>query len=494
MNNTGTDYKRIDRSDPMGILYFFIRILSYLPIWISRQILLIPFFRKLFFKFFRKLLDVQLKTRKEYPHRIQQDKHALMYAILNMMDKTIFNAPTMHVKRKRLTLFINIFLNRLPLIEQYRKNTGDYPPAFLTIGIGKYCNLDCIGCYANCQDAASEKLSWELMDKIVTEKRNLWGSFFTVITGGEPLVWKSQGKDLFDLAEKHSDQLFMFYTNATLITEKTVKRMNELGNITPAISIEGYEKETDGRRGKGTYAKIMNAMKLLKEGGVGFGISVTATKENAEMLCDDKIYDYYFNEMGAAYGWVFQYMPIGRSHTLDLLVTPEQRIQLLRTIQRLIKDKRYFITDFWNSGTCIEGCISAGRYGGYLYIDWNGNITPCAFNPYSPVNIYDVYKEGKNLNDVLKAPYFKAIRDWQDEYGVRREKDEIGNWITPCICKDHYKDLRPLIDKYKPQPVDESAKEALEDTSYEAGMIQHGEDLKKTIGPIWEKEYIQGKK
>ncbi len=493
MNRSSSEYERVDRSDPMGILYFFISILSYIPGWLTREILLIPPCRVIFFKLFRKLMDKQLKTRKEFPLRIQQDKHALMYAIFNMTMKTIFNAPTMHVKRKRLNMFIDIFLNRLPKIEQYRKEHGEYPPGFLTIGIGKFCNLKCTGCYANSDDAACEKLSWDTMDKILTQKKNLWGSYFTVITGGEPLVWRSQGKDLFDLAEKHSDQLFMFYTNGTLINEKTIKRMNELGNVSPAISIEGYEKETDGRRGKGTYAKIMNAMKLLRDNGVGFGISVTATRENAEMLCNDEIYDYYFNTMGAAYGWVFQYMPIGRSHTLDLLVTTEQRIKLLRNIQRLIKEKEYFITDFWNGGTCVEGCISAGRYGGFLYIDWNGNITPCAFNPYSPVNIHDVFKEGKDLNDVLQAPYFKAIRDWQDKYGVRREKDEIGNWITPCICKDHYKDLRPLIDKYKPKPIDEPAREALEDETYKSGMIKHGEDLEKAIGPIWEDEYINKK-
>jgi len=149
------------------------------------------------------------------------------------------------------------------------------------------------------------------------------------------------------------------------------------------------------------------------------------------------------------------------------------------------------MVDFWNSGTCVEGCISAGSQGGFLYIDWNGNITPCAFNPYSAVNIYDIYKEGKNLNDVLQAPYFKAIREWQNHYGVQRTKDEIGNWITPCLCKDHYNDLRPLIDKYKPVPIDEPAREALNDNDYKKGMIKHGKDLAKVINPIWEKEYIE---
>ena len=78
----------------------------------------------------------------------------------------------------------------------------------------------------------------------------------------------------------------------------------------------------------------------------------------------------------------------------------------------------------------------------------------------------------------------------KEKYGVKRVKDEIGNWITPCLCKDHYKDLRPLIDKYKPTPIDEPAKQALEDNNYKKGMIKHGKDLAEQIDPIWEKEYI----
>jgi len=481
----------VDRSDGLGVLYRFIRLFAMVPTAVLREILMIPIFRKMFFYLFKRLMDRQLKTRKEFPDQVQRDKHSLMMAIFDMISEAIFNAKSGHVKRKRLKMFLDIFLARVPQIEDFKKKYGSYPPSFLVIGIGKYCNLKCTGCYANSDSDACEKLEWDVLDKIIAEKKRLWGSCFTVITGGEPLVYKSKGKTLFDLAEKHSDQLFMFYTNGVLIDQKVVDRLNELGNLTPAVSVEGYEKETDERRGKGTYKKIMAAMKLLKDNKIGFGISLTATNLNAELLSGDKIYDYYFQECGASYAWMFQYMPIGRKKTLDLLVTPQQRLKLFRTVKHLIKDKRYFITDFWNSGSCVEGCISAGRYGGYLYIDWNGHVAPCAFNPYSPINIYDAYKEGKDLNDILQEPFFKAIRKWQCDYGLTRKKDEIGNWITPCISKDHYKDLRPMLDKYKPLPIDEPARQALEDESYKDGMIKHGEELAEVLGPVWEKEYLK---
>jgi len=87
-------------------------------------------------------------------------------------------------------------------------------------------------------------------------------------------------------------------------------------------------------------------MKNLKEAGVPFGISVTATKNNAEIAVSDELMNYYFNECGAVYGWIFQIMPIGRAKGLDLMVSPEQRLAMYRRTQHLIKDRKLFIADF----------------------------------------------------------------------------------------------------------------------------------------------------
>jgi len=75
--------------------------------------------------------------------------------------------------------------------------------------------------------------------------------------------------------------------------------------------------------------------------------------------------DFYFEKQEALYGWIFQYMPIGRSYTLDLMVTPQQRKWMFEKEQQLIRDKSLFIADFWNSGAVANGCISGGRPGGY---------------------------------------------------------------------------------------------------------------------------------
>ena len=160
--------------------------------------------------------------------------------------------------------------------------------------------------------------------------------------------------------------------------------------------------------------------------------------------------------------------------------------------KHLVKDKKLFVADFWNSGAVAGGCISAGRESaGYLYIDWDGNVSPCAFNPYTPVNIHDVYANGKTLNDVLKEPFFEAIRQWQKDYYTEQPVDKKGNIIMTCPIKDHYEMMRGLIDKHKPKPLDEAAREALKDPEYKKGMIWYHEGMAKATDDIWREEYLE---
>lgn len=429
----------------------------------------------------------------KFPQRVQEDKYFMAKAIIGAMDKVLDNAKNApHVRKGIANFLVNVGFNlNNDQVKNFQKEYGRRPPSFLVISPGKFCNLKCTGCYANSSSANSEKLDWDIFDKILTEKTELWGSHFTVISGGEPLLYKSRGKTLLDIVKKHQDNYFLMFTNGTLIDRAMAKKIAEVGNLTPAISVEGFEAETDKRRGKGVHQKIVAAMKYLQEEGVPVGVSITATDENAELVVSDKFINYYFNELGAVYGWIFQLMPIGRADCLNLMVSPEKRIKMFRKTQKLVREKGIFIADFWNSGCASSGCISAGREGGYLYIEWNGNITPCVFNPYSPVNINEVYKNNGTLNDVLQAPFFESIRKWQNDYALERKKSEMGNFLVPCAIKDHYDSMQLILKKHKPLPIDEAAKNALEDTAYQEGLKKYGEEVVRATEDIWKKEYLE---
>lgn len=372
-------------------------------------------------------------------------------------------------------------------ISHFSKQFGMNPPGFLTISPGKTCNLQCTGCYASAGPTA-EKLDWSTFDRIITEAKTLWGVRFINISGGEPLAYRSEGKGLLDAAEKHPDLFFLFFTNGTLIDEKTAQRMAALGNVTPAISVEGWRERTDERRGVGVFDKILAAMEQLRKAGVFFGISLTATRHNAEEILSEEFIDYFFEQQGAFYGWIFQYMPIGRSFTLDLMPTPGQRLWMWKRSWEIVKKHKIFLADFWNHGTLSNGCIAGGRAhgGGYLYIDWNGHVSPCVFVPYSPVNVKDIYAQGGTLNDVWANPFFADIRAWQESYMQSK-----GNWLAPCLNRDHHAVLSQLIARHEPEPIDESAQAALLDPDYGKGLEHYGELYENLSKSIWDEQYLQ---
>ncbi|MDA8168981.1 MAG: radical SAM/SPASM domain-containing protein [Nitrospiraceae bacterium] len=433
-----------------------------------------------------------VRNEDDRPPLIQEARCLMLKNLLHTVNAALSDG---RIAPEVFRAVVNNFIGRILLQEEdrtreFHQEHGVYPPAFLTISPTRKCNLFCTGCYASSSAGDAETLGYDIFNRIIREKKELWGSYFNVISGGEPLLYKSGGKTLFDILEENSDCYFMMYTNSTLITKQVAERMAGLGNITPAISVEGFEKETDTRRGRGVFRRIVSAMENLREAGVPFGISATATRLNAESIMSDEFTDFYFNKMGAIYGWVFQYMPIGRSITIDLMITPEQRLALFRNEQRMIKESRVFLVDFWNGGPYSLGCISAGRPGGYFYIDWNGNMAPCAFFPYYLSNIHDIYREGRTLNDVLFSPYFESIRDWQNGYGYRQPASKMDNLIVPCMIRDHFEDAYGVIKQYGAKPLDNNAEQALGDSDYRRRMAEYGKDVKAITQELWEQEFL----
>ena len=445
-------------------------------------------------------LDLKLRERSlgdrgaGCPPGVREEKYCMIRNLLSVADRALSGDNISPSVRRGI---FESFLKNTLLGKDRRKKQlflerfGIAPPGFITVSPTKACNLKCEGCYAGSSSAFNEKLPFHVFDRIISEKTESWGSHFTVISGGEPLMYNDGGHDLFEIFSRHRDNFFLMYTNGTLINEKTAARMAGAGNITPAISVEGYEAETDARRGRGTYRKIMKAFENLRREGVPFGISLTATRNNAELVTDEELMRFYTEEQGALYAWLFHYMPIGRSSSLDLMVTPEQRVKMLERTRKLVRDKGYFIADFWNGGPASYGCISAGRKDGYLYIIWNGDVTPCVFVPFASDNIIDIYNKGGALDDILFSPLFKSIREWQGGYSGNGNSSDMGNLLRPCPIRDHHASMRKFVDEARAVPIDKEAELSLKDDDYYRGLVRFGENVGRLTEGIWREEYLR---
>ncbi len=409
-------------------------------------------------------------NKEKRPLLIQEGRCQVLKNLLQSVDRALSDG---RLSPKVSKAIIKNFAGKVLMSESERTRNftdryGFAPPAFVTISPTKKCNLMCKGCSAANSAGNGETLPYDALNRMIREKTELWGSHFTVVSGGEPLLYQNyDGKTLFDLFEENRDNYFMMYTNGTLITEEVASRMADLGNITPAISVEGFEKETDDRRGKGVFNGIHIGMENLRKAGVPFGVSVTATRNNADIVMSGDFISHYFNKEGAIYGWISRYMPIGRSYTPDLTLAPEQRLAMFRKEQQIIRERNLFVVDFWNGGSYAVGCISAGRPGGYFYIDWNGNISPSVFSPHPVANILDIYTGNKTLNDVLFSPFFESIRNRQNEYGYNHPPDQFGA-----------------------NPMDTDAACALSDEEYRKKLIDCGKEAKSLTQGYRDEEFM----
>jgi len=396
------------------------------------------------------------------------------------------------VFHKMVKVFVrNVFVEDISERDIRREERKDAVyPCYLVLSPTGLCNLHCPGCYASSSSPTNRSLPYSIVSRIVREKKEFWHSRFTVISGGEPFLWRSDGKGIIDLAREHDDNFFMVYTNGTLINEEVARRLADTGNLTPCISVEGFEQKTDERRGRGVFKKIMESFEYLKKEGVPFGISVEGTRDNWDEVTSKEFLRFYFDEQGAFYGWLFQYMPIGRNYALGKMVTAEQRLEMFERNVWAIKEGGYNYIDFWNQGVMTDGCLAAGRNGGYLYIDWNGNVMPCVFIPYYVDNICEVYENGGNLNSILSSPFFEEIRKWQCQYAYGKPPLEQENLILPCPMRDHHQAIYEILKKQPTiQPADGPAREAREDSAYHEGLMVYDESLRQRIDPVWQREY-----
>ncbi len=375
------------------------------------------------------------------------------------------NANPIHKRKLIENIGVNWIAEGGRIRTQLRKQNY-WAPFFVVVSPTMRCNLRCTGCYSALYSRDGE-LSEDELDRIFTECKSI-GAYFAVISGGEPYLLKDT---LLRLFQKHRDMLFLTFTNATLLDEPLARALGRLGNVLPAISVEGYEEHTDARRSPGVHARALHAMHLLKANGVIFGISVTYTKNNIPVVTDDSFVRFY-NDLGAVFAWYFMFMPVGKDPILELVPTPEQRIQCGQKIADLRKRHPMFMADFWNDGPAVGGCMAGGRR--YLHIVNSGRVEPCVYAHFGVDNIRQM-----SLLEAANSPFFRAIRR---EFPF----NESANLRRPCMIIDNPEVLRKLVNGYMVPEGHAHAEDLIHDPAVAKWIDDYAERFKELTEPDWQ--------
>ncbi|MCZ7644249.1 MAG: radical SAM protein [Planctomycetota bacterium] len=277
-----------------------------------------------------------------------------------------------------------------------------YPP-FMFIALTNTCNLRCHGCWVE-KEGTAHYLTPEDLDRIIVSGKRRNAYYYTLL-GGEPFMYKG----LLDIVARHRDCYFQVITNGMFFNEQTVARLRELGNVTPLISLDGYQGQNDLRRGEGVWEAAQKGLARLKQAGIMFGVATTATGKNmTEVMSDD--YVRHFIQAGAQYIWYYVYRPMSPEPHFEYCVGKEQLLWFRRRLLELRRTQPIFVIDTYWTATGEAFCPAATGLG--FHIGPQGSIEICPALSFARETVRDA----EDLYPVInESPFLRGFQQFVKE-------------------------------------------------------------------------------
>lgn len=321
------------------------------------------------------------------------------------VESIVKDALAASLKNPKETAFLLSFAlagKRAAAAREKHAKAGKHIPSFLIASITNRCNLHCAGCYARansiCDDADQAALLTDAEWARIFSDAAQIGVSFCLLAGGEPMMRRG----VLESAAKQRDILFPVFTNGTLLSDSMLELFDANRNLVPIVSIEGDERQTDARRGAGTYQKLTANMGRMRERGILFGASVTLTTENIATVTGDAFLA-QLRAFGAKVAFFVDYVPADAG-TEALAPGDAERDFLARRLDALrqVQDGMIYVS-FPGDEQFSDGCLAAGR--GFFHINPTGGAEPCPFSPVSDTNL-----KRCSLLGALDSPLFTRLR------------------------------------------------------------------------------------
>lgn len=322
--------------------------------------------------------------------------------------------------------FMNAFEKRMAKDEPFF-------PAFLMVSVTETCNLACKGCWVS--RGGRKQLTLKQLDGIISEGKK-HGAYFYGLLGGEPLMYKG----LLDVMEKHSDCYFQLFTNGTLITDDIALRLKRMGNVTPLISIEGLEEESDQRRQRDeVFNRTLRGVRACRKAGLIFGAACSICMSNYDDLVNRAYIERIARE-GAMYLWYYIYRPVGAEPNAQNALTEEKIASLRSFIAEQRKDAPLFIIDtYWDDK---GNAMCPGATGMSHHISPSGALEFC---PPLQMATDFLNEDASNLAEVCHSAFLGRLRK------------KIAETTRGCILMDNPDKLVKMLEA-EPNAVDTTSR------------------------------------
>ncbi len=289
---------------------------------------------------------------------------------------------------------------RSVMLFKKRLKQGVVFPPFLYLSILNSCNLRCQGCWVDVE-APRNMIPLDELNRLVNDAREHGNSFFGVL-GGEPFMHP----ELFDFLAQHPDCYFQIFTNGQLITEKAAKKLRQLGNATPLVSIEGTGAVSDIRRGnKDVLGRTLRGLRNCLDEKLLTGVATSLCQTNIGDLLTRKWLQQLI-DWGVHYTWYHTYRPVGPKISQELALTPEQITEVRRFVVEQRARMPIAIVDAYYDHKGQALCPMAT--GISHHISPRGAVEPCPIIQFAVENVRD---ERGIYETLTRSSFLKDFRD-----------------------------------------------------------------------------------
>ncbi len=306
-----------------------------------------------------------------------------------------------------------------------RKKRGVVFPPFVFISITQRCNLVCRGCWA----VGAKKpvdMPAELLAHIVSQSRSQGCRFFGIL-GGEPLLLEW----LPGFFKTHRNSYFQLFTNGHLLTPAIAADLVEAGNVSPLISIEGWNESYAERRGTAAgFEKALSALELCRKSGLITGVAVSVSRGNFSDVAQSGFVDEMVRR-GAHYVWFYIYRPSGQDPNFADALDDAQ----VRQLRQFMVDERrrcqsaVIVDAYWDH----QGeAVCPGAMGVSHHINAHGDVEPCP-----PIQCSDCRLT--THSDVAAAITGSQL--------LKNFREQIPTLTRGCVLMDHPAELAQLAEQ-----------------------------------------------
>lgn len=283
-------------------------------------------------------------------------------------------------------------------------------PICLTWEITYACNLRCRHCLSSSGQSRPGELTTAEAKRLIDE----WAEmkvFYINVGGGEPV----SRPDFFELMDYCLDRDIgvKFSTNGTLIDDAAARWIASRDYLDVQISLDGATPETnDAVRGRGTYARAVQALERLAAHGFAGKINAVVTRQNLYQL--DELYT-----LAKRYGGelrLSRLRPSGRGRDVweSLRPTHEQNHALydwlLARPNVLTGDSFFHLSAY---GRPLEGLNLCGAGRIVCLVDPVGQVYACPFALVPEFSAGNVLEPGGFGRIWRESSLFAHLRKWQ---------------------------------------------------------------------------------